>query len=758
MTDYVTDVAHHYGADPELTSRIINQMKSKGYFDQLRKEILADIDTKPAYQNMRQRVENAVNRYLKNQKWNPDLVKNKLRDTLRRHLIDGRFIHIGPVLNQVLTPDVCSLIAPEVDKEICKELGIPEDEETVESDSPNQRRRDGDFGGQGGSFNGFGDNQSPYGGGRHNGRAWRQDSDYFYPYRGGYNRFSRRGGYDSSSDDENSDRKNEKQPPPKTDQFDDLDFEYSKEEAVELERKENPKEAAKWALQQLAMQKIKIEEELRRIEREEQMQAEQRRLEAEEQLKIEAEKQKEAEILEQQRAQQAEVEAEKVKEMEVEAPQIVEMVQEEELEEPKTPEMSDGEDSDAPEMQIVEEDSLDKKENSQEATPVAVAEESQITSPVEDLPKAIEEEVAPAEVKIEEVQTAEKAVVESETKKPETESKPEPEKIPDVKKEDFPAPKRELLKSKSVDESQRGKDERRKEYSSSSSSSRRLSSSKSSSSHKSSSSSSKTDSSRSSHSKSRDERKSSSSSSSHRSSSKRDSDRHRSRSSSSSNHRKDSRHGHSSRSSSHRRGEDSNNLYYFTAEQSIDAVKSRIHLDEVMIRLEAENSGYDSLLSESESEEAPQEDGFDILIENSEALTVEEVLDIEISGVERDISSDVQLMNEINDNTIMASPKIKINLKRDFLSNSWNHKQEMANDKDDYLEKEVQHNKVLTVVVEKCFDQRNNVVNDTSMTPPDHSVAPPKRKRIVRKIEQRYSTDDLYKPRATFTSSRRSRE
>jgi len=53
-------------------------------------------------------------------------------------------------------------------------------------------------------------------------------------------------------------------------QFDEMDFEYSKEEVVELNRKENPKEADKWALEQLAVQKIKIEEQLRRMELEEQ--------------------------------------------------------------------------------------------------------------------------------------------------------------------------------------------------------------------------------------------------------------------------------------------------------------------------------------------------------------------------------------------------------------------------------------------------------------------------------------------------------
>jgi hypothetical protein len=36
--------------------------------------------------------------------------------------------------------------------------------------------------------------------------------------------------------------------------FDELDFECSKDEVVQLNRKDNPEEAQKWALQQLAAQ------------------------------------------------------------------------------------------------------------------------------------------------------------------------------------------------------------------------------------------------------------------------------------------------------------------------------------------------------------------------------------------------------------------------------------------------------------------------------------------------------------------------
>lgn len=95
---------------------IIDSLKSKGLFDQFRKEFVADVDTKvclilffhyfilgkphsrchllivryyvfqPSYQNLKQRVEGYVNRFLSRQTWSPDLNKNQLRDNLRRQI------------------------------------------------------------------------------------------------------------------------------------------------------------------------------------------------------------------------------------------------------------------------------------------------------------------------------------------------------------------------------------------------------------------------------------------------------------------------------------------------------------------------------------------------------------------------------------------------------------------------------------------------------------------------------------------------
>lgn len=53
-------------------------------FDQFRRECLADVDTKPAYQNLQHRVESSVTMFLDEQKWDPQTNKNQLREKLRK--------------------------------------------------------------------------------------------------------------------------------------------------------------------------------------------------------------------------------------------------------------------------------------------------------------------------------------------------------------------------------------------------------------------------------------------------------------------------------------------------------------------------------------------------------------------------------------------------------------------------------------------------------------------------------------------------
>ena len=44
--------------------KIVHEVKSQGVFDEFRKDSMADVDTKPAYQNLRQRVEKSISSFL----------------------------------------------------------------------------------------------------------------------------------------------------------------------------------------------------------------------------------------------------------------------------------------------------------------------------------------------------------------------------------------------------------------------------------------------------------------------------------------------------------------------------------------------------------------------------------------------------------------------------------------------------------------------------------------------------------------------
>jgi hypothetical protein len=116
------------------------------------------------------------------------------------------------------------------------------------------------------------------------------------------------------------------------------------------------------------------------------------------------------------------------------------------------------------------------------------------------------------------------------------------------------------------------------------------------------------------------------------SSSRRDSERYKS-SSRSSSHRKDDKY--RSKSSLYKKGEDASNLYYFGEEQTLELAKSRGHLDEVMIRLELDTGGYESLISESENEEESTESySYQLELNRTEALNVRNLLDIDIPGLD----------------------------------------------------------------------------------------------------------------------------
>ncbi|XP_055376589.1 biorientation of chromosomes in cell division protein 1-like 1 isoform X2 [Condylostylus longicornis] len=91
---------------------------------------MADVDTKPAYQNLKQRVENTVTKFLSEQKWTPELNKNQMREKLRKHIIEAGFLDVGVqrIVDQVVNPKISTVFQPRIEDIVYKYLGIDKPE------------------------------------------------------------------------------------------------------------------------------------------------------------------------------------------------------------------------------------------------------------------------------------------------------------------------------------------------------------------------------------------------------------------------------------------------------------------------------------------------------------------------------------------------------------------------------------------------------------------------------------------------------
>lgn len=80
----------------------------------------------PAYQNLRTRVEGSVNSFLSKQVWKPDLNKNQLRETLRKHIHEAPYLDAGVerIVDQVVNPKVYSVFMSQIEDVVYKFLGI----------------------------------------------------------------------------------------------------------------------------------------------------------------------------------------------------------------------------------------------------------------------------------------------------------------------------------------------------------------------------------------------------------------------------------------------------------------------------------------------------------------------------------------------------------------------------------------------------------------------------------------------------------
>lgn len=111
----------------DFIKTLIAEVKSQGVFDEFRFNCcLADVDTKPAYQNVRTQVETAVNDFLAKQQWTPETNKVQLRERLRKHLMDSDVLDKGvdQIVDQVVNPKVATIFEPKIESIVYKYLGI----------------------------------------------------------------------------------------------------------------------------------------------------------------------------------------------------------------------------------------------------------------------------------------------------------------------------------------------------------------------------------------------------------------------------------------------------------------------------------------------------------------------------------------------------------------------------------------------------------------------------------------------------------
>lgn len=124
--------------DPNLTASIVSHLKSRGLFDKLRRDCLGDVDTKPAYLNLKQRIEGYITKFLSTQTWTPDMNKNHVRDMMRREINESGMLSAGMdhLVDQIVNPKIYHVFTPEVENGVRQYLGLSSEKDSSTQQPP----------------------------------------------------------------------------------------------------------------------------------------------------------------------------------------------------------------------------------------------------------------------------------------------------------------------------------------------------------------------------------------------------------------------------------------------------------------------------------------------------------------------------------------------------------------------------------------------------------------------------------------------
>ncbi|NWS93945.1 BD1L1 protein, partial [Mionectes macconnelli] len=99
----------------------------------------------PAYQNLRQRVDNFVSNHLATHTWSPHLNKNQLRNNIRQQVLKSGMLESGidRIISQVVDPKINHTFRPQVEKAVHEFLAtLNHKEEAGPSTTPNEEKAD----------------------------------------------------------------------------------------------------------------------------------------------------------------------------------------------------------------------------------------------------------------------------------------------------------------------------------------------------------------------------------------------------------------------------------------------------------------------------------------------------------------------------------------------------------------------------------------------------------------------------------------